>query len=218
MPTKFRLAVAGIGAAICLSLLTMGVGAQAKPGGNSIVKGLAPGQASIIFTYDGKQIGKQIPAPKGANDFEVFWNQGHCANPFQIPPVVVEWTYQGLNIAGDPPLAPCAANDVAIVWKQVTSSSGLDNAIAAAYWTFNGKAIASIPLPKGNLINSRGSGPQGNPYVDDVCFELSYLGTGIGKAIWTINGKVTGNPIPVPFVPGSKNRANDVCWYGYTQG
>src|SRR5579884_3143462 len=152
---------------------SLGVAAQGR--GHHAGQGPSAGDPSIIFTFDGKPVGKPISGPSQANNFEVFWKVGHCVKALQLPPVAVEWTYHGLLIAGDPPLSPCRANDVKIVWRPIKTA----------------------------------------PYADDACFELSYIKTGIAKAIWTLNEKPLGKPIPVPYVPGTKRHANDVCWYGY---
>lgn len=70
-----------------------------------------------------------------------------------------------------------------------------------------------IVLPVGGLVSSDPAGPSTAPYIDDVCFELSYGNGGITKAEWTYNAKPMGPPITVP--KSGKKAANDVCWYGY---
>ncbi|GEM_PF-6208639 len=210
---RFTWSIAPVLALAVMFSFSLGVAAQGR--GHHAGQGPSAGDPSIIFTFDGKPVGKPISGPSQANNFEVFWKVGHCVKALQLPPVAVEWTYHGLLIAGDPPLSPCRANDVKIVWRPIKTAAGLDNAVVAAFWTYHLKDIKKIRLPNGGLVNSFGGQPQTAPYADDACFELSYIKTGIAKAIWTLNEKPLGKPIPVPYVPGTKRHANDVCWYGY---
>jgi len=175
-----------------------------------------PSVPSIIFTYNGRQDSAPIPAPLQANDFDVTWKPGRCVAGYELPPVVAVFTYQGRYVSGDPPLAPCAnqkpASDVEIFWAPNLNVQPETNVITKACWTSaKGICVGAIKPPVGGLVSNDPTGATKAPYIDDVCFELSYGKRGIVSAYWTVKGKRLGHPIAVP------PRANDVCWYGYPE-
>jgi hypothetical protein len=166
-----------------------------------IVKGPAVAQPFIIFTHDGKVIGRALapqcdPATgRCANDVHFVWGNGDCKGNYLYPPVVVVWTTNGqVEVPGGPPptkpeLAPCRANDFEFAWNEL-------NQIKIGSWTHNGTPFARVIPPSGS---------------NDAHIFWYGKGRYLQKAWWTT---LNGNPLSGIIVPRG---TNDVHFYGYSK-